>query len=90
MKDYPRVVWMDSSVRFTNTGDLRHIKGQMLRTGGVLGMLSVWHSIYSATHPQLYDYFPTVMKKVKEKGENITAYSVVQLYIPSLLAFKVE
>ena len=68
MKDHPRVVWMDSSIRFINTGNFSHIKDQMVQTGGVLGMLKVTHSIFSATHPQLYEYFPSVMEKVKKKG----------------------
>ena len=68
MKDHPRVVWMDSSIRFINTGNFSHIKDQILRTGGVMGMLKVGHSIFCATHPQLYEYFPTVMEKVKQPG----------------------
>ena len=66
---------LDSSIRFINTGNFSHIKGQMLQTGGVLGMLKVTHSIFSATHPQLYDYFPSVMEKVKKPGSYLSQFS---------------
>ena len=69
MKKHPAVVWMDSSIRFINTGNFSHIKSQMLQTGGVLGMLRVGHSIFAATHPQLYEFFPSVTEKVKQPGE---------------------
>ena len=72
MKDHPRLVWMDTSIRFINTGNFSHIKQQIVQTGGVLGMLKVDHSIFSATHKQLYEYLPIVMEKVKQPGKNIT------------------
>ena len=52
-------MWMDASIRFNVTGNLGHIKNQLLQTDGILQMVNVVHSIYVATHKQLYEYFPT-------------------------------
>ena len=60
---------MDASIRFQNTGNFSHIKSQMLQTDGILQMIKMPHSIYVATHKQLYEYFPTNMEKVKRTCE---------------------
>ena len=60
---------MDTSIRFKTTGNFSHIKRQLLQTDGILQMINVVHSIYAATHKQLYEYFPTNMEKVKSTRE---------------------
>ncbi len=66
--DHPHVFWMDSSIRFKRTGSLTHIKPQYRKTHGIVGMLKVGHSILSATHPKLYEYFPSNATKLKDTG----------------------
>ena len=60
---------MDASIRFLTTGNFSHIKSQMLQTDGILQMIDVDHSIFAATHKQLYEYFPTDIEKVKRTRE---------------------
>ena len=60
---------MGASIRFKNTENFSHIKSQMLQTDGILQMIKMIHSIYVATHKQLYEYFPTDIEKVKHTGE---------------------
>ena len=69
LKDHARLVWMDASIRFKNTGNFSHIKSQMLQTDGILQMVNVRHTIFQATHKQLYEYFPTNMENVKRTCE---------------------
>ena len=65
LKDYSRVIWIDASIRFISTANMTHIKPQLLQTGGVLMMVSTQHSMYQATHPALYEYFPCDINKTK-------------------------
>ena len=65
LKDHPRLVWMDASIRFKKTGNFSHIKSQILQTDGILQMVSVRHTIFEATHKQLYEYFPLIWRKSK-------------------------
>ena len=60
---------MDASIRFKDTGNFSHIKNQLLQTDGILQMVNVAHSIYVATHKQLYEYFPTDIEKTKRTRE---------------------
>ena len=70
LRDHPRLIWLDSSIRLTITGNLSHVKHQILQTGGVLQMVTVSHSIYSATHKQLYEYLPCHWERTKHTGRN--------------------
>ena len=68
LKDHSRVIWIDASVRFVSTGNMTRIKPQLLQTGGVLMMVRTRHSMYQATHPALYEYFPCDINKRKHTG----------------------
>ena len=68
MKNYSRIIWADSSIRFIYTGNFSHIQHQFLQTGGILQMLRVAHSIFVATARNLYNYFPCDMDKIKHTG----------------------
>ena len=51
-------------------------------------MLNVAHSIFVATHSQLYEYFPIVIEKVKQPGKNITVcvtHSQLYEYFPTVI-----
>ena len=68
MRDHLEIIWMDASIRFIYTGSLSHIKHQLVQTGGILQMVKAGHSIFAATHPQLYTFFPSDMEKIKQTG----------------------
>ena len=62
-------MWLDASIRFIKTGHLDHTKAQLLKTDGIIQMVRVTHSIFVATHAQVYQFLPVDEKQVKHTGE---------------------
>ena len=78
--EHNHVLWMDSSIRFKGTGSLAHVKQQYRKTGGIVAMLRVYHSIYSATHEKLYEYFPSNITKLRNLGRQRKGSSNKAIY----------
>lgn len=75
LRKYPRLMWLDSSIRFLrHPGNLSHVAPQLAASGGVLLLVRTSHSVYGATHRGLYQFFPADLDKVKRMG-NGTAES---------------
>lgn len=55
--EFPRVFWMDASVRF-KTGDLSLTLDEVYVSGGILTFDRTGHSNFEVTHPALYRYLP--------------------------------
>ena len=62
---YPGVLIMDGSIRLT-TGNFSAILSKALDNQGVLMFSGTGHSIYFATHPDMYDYFAVNVSLLKE------------------------
>lgn len=55
--EFPRVLWMDTSVRF-KTGNLSLTLDKVYASGGILIFRRQIHSNFEATHSRMYHYLP--------------------------------
>ena len=71
MRDYPYIFYLDSSVRLLKKNILNQMKTQIEETGGILQFKTPGHSIFSATHPNIYTYFKCSFKQTKTGKFNL-------------------
>ncbi len=75
MRFHPKLVWLDSSIRFLKSDNFTHTKAQLLSSGGILHLVRSGHNIFSATHEDLYKFFPTNIEHTKQTGTPLNATS---------------
>ena len=78
LKDHPRLIWLDASQRFVSRGVFRAVRSRLVQTGGVMMMRATSHTIFAATHHQVYQYFPCDMNRIKHTGKSAGHPSIVR------------
>ena len=58
------ILWLDASVRFKH-GDINWAFEQAIENGGMVHLSDPALTLFSLTHPQLYEYFPTDLREAK-------------------------
>ena len=64
LREFPALIYMDSSVRFLN-GSLTHIQNVAMQNGGIVMLTGSPDSIYSITDYGMYKYLPSDIEALK-------------------------
>jgi hypothetical protein len=62
LHEYKTVFWIDACVRFT-TSNLESIHKKLNGSRGIVLPIKVRHSIFAATHAEMYKYLPMTKPK---------------------------
>src|SRR6218665_3099530 len=58
LKEFPGVLWIDSSIRFISN-NFSSIFQKAVESDGMLALTSTGHSNFAVTHPHMYEFLPT-------------------------------
>jgi len=58
LKEFPGVLWIDSSIRIISNNFTR-IFQKAVESDGMLALTSTGHSNFAVTHPHMYEFLPT-------------------------------
>ena len=83
MQSHESLLWIDASIRFVS-GNFEEASKRARSNGGIVLFGITGHSIFSATHQRLYEYFPidipTAMKVQMWEANAVLIYRTQQVH----------